>query len=137
PPAARRSRGFSASARAGEQLSIARLPREPERALHGGALHGGLPGVLGAGSGGRATPRRACAAAGAGIAAAWRFTARIAGGWCARRDRRVARPRRWLCAGACGGARLRRRPGRRDVSRSGAATGVLMDWSVLVFFFLN
>ena len=47
----------------GERLSVALLPREPQRARHGGALHRRVPRVLGAGARGGAPARRACAAA--------------------------------------------------------------------------
>src|SRR5439155_1270298 len=58
-----------------------------------------------------------CAAAGAGIAAARRFAARLAGGCRARRDRRPGRPRTRLRAGACGGTGVGRGSGRRGVPR--------------------
>ena len=96
---------------------VALLPREPERAGDGRALHRRLPRVLGAGAGGRAAPRRARAAARAGPRAA------ASRAWCSPRRRCSARSAR-ASGSALGyalalarGAGSRRGPRRRHVPR--------------------
>ena len=115
--AARRACRVALEPGGGERLSVALVSREPQRARHGGALHRRLPGVLGAGAGNGAAPRRARAAAGAGPEAATGCPAGPRRGGVARRDRRRPRPRARLRAGARRGARFGRGSRRGHVPR--------------------
>ena len=103
--------------RAGERLSVARLPHQPERARADRAVHRRLPGVLGAGAGDGAPARRARAAARARPDAAAPRAPGAGRGGDARRRRQRGRHRARLCARRRGAARLGRRPRRRRLPR--------------------